>query len=149
MQFRHILAAGAALCAATSANARQAVQIEREVYVERTVARPDGRALRSLEPAGNLRRGDVVVLMLEWSASDRDNGFVVSSRVPRDLAFRRTGGAEAEVSIDGGRTWGMLDRLRISDRRATPEDVTHLRWQVARDDAAQGRGMLTYSALVR
>lgn len=142
------IAVAIAICSGTSAVARQPVEISRAVYVERKVPKPDGRVIRALEPAYELRRGDQVVLMLEWSAPVRD-GFMVSSRVPRDLAFRRAGGMEAEVSIDGGRSFGTLESLRIGDRRATPEDVTHLRWRVTEADAANGRGLLTYSAIVR
>lgn len=148
MRFCVLAVAGAAMLTGAGAAAQQPVEISRAVYVERKVAAPGGRVQRALEPAAELRRGDQVVLMLEWSAPVRD-GFVVSSRVPRDLTFRRSGGAEAQVSIDGGRSFGPLETLRIGARRATPEDVTHLRWQVSEADAATGRGMLTYSAIVR
>lgn len=143
-----VVAAAIAMFSSAGAVARQPVEISRAVYIERKVPNPDGRTVRALEPADELRRGDQVVLMLEWSAPVRD-GFVVSSRVPRDLAFRRAGGVEAEVSIDGGRSFGALESLRVGDRRATPEDVTHLRWRVTEAHAASGRGLLTYSAIVR
>ena len=143
-----VVAAAIAMFSSAGAVARQPVEISRAVYIERKVPNPDGRMVRALEPADELRRGDQVVLMLEWSAPVRD-GFVVSSRVPRDLAFRRAGGVEAEVSIDGGRSFGALESLRVGDRRATPEDVTHLRWRVTEAHTASGRGLLTYSAIVR
>ncbi len=148
MRFSVLALAGAAMLTGAAATAQQPVEISRAVYVERKIAAPDGRTVRALEPADELRRGDQVVLMLEWSAPVRD-GFVVSSRVPRDLLFRRSGAMEAQVSIDGGRSFGPLAALRIGSRRATPEDVTHLRWRVSDADAANGRGMLTYSAIVR
>ncbi len=148
MRISASIAAGLALSGSTPAIAGQPIEISRSVYVERKVPTAGGHIARALEPADELRRGDQVVLMLEWSAPARD-GFVVSSRVPRDLAFRRTGGVEAHVSIDGGRSFGTLESLRVGSRRATPEDVTHLRWQVSETAAASGRGMLTYSAIVR
>ena len=139
-----------AICLAASAAAAQsAIDIQRSVYVENRNTDTSGKPARTLERADRLRRGDVVVLMLEWTAAGKPDSFVVSSRVPRDLAFKRSGGVAAQVSIDGGLSWGTLDTLRIGKRRATPEDVTHLRWRVSNADAAQGRGMLTYSAIVR
>ncbi|QYU70403.1 hypothetical protein J4558_09920 [Leptolyngbya sp. 15MV] len=149
MRLSVLAASGAALLAGGIAHAQPVVEISRAVFVERKAQVAGGKVMRALEPASDLRRGDHVVLMLEWSARAGDDGFVVSSRVPRDLMFRRSGEAEAEVSTDHGRTWGPLASLRIGNRRAVAEDVTHLRWRVSESDAAQGRGMLTYSAIVR
>ena len=144
-----LLTLAAATLAAGATAAQTGVEISRAVFVERKAPIAPGRMALSLEPATTLRRGDVVVLMLEWTAPGRPDAFVVSSRVPRDLAFRRSGGMNPQVSIDGGRNWGELGTLRAGNRKATPEDVTHLRWHVSDAEAALGRGMLTYSAIVR
>jgi len=149
MRYLAFAGAGLALASGTAAIAQPGVEFSRAVFVERKLPATGGRVTRALEPAAQLRPGDQVVLMLEWSAPAGDDGFVVSSRVPRDLVFRRSGGVEAQVSIDQGRSFGPLESLRVGTRRATPEDVTHLRWRVSESDAAQGRGMLTYSAIVR
>ena len=141
---RVLLGAALACLGASALAAQSAVEITRSVYVEKR----DERAGRTIEPAVALRRGDKVVLVVEWRASDSPRGFTVSSAVPRDLAFQRSGDA-AQVSIDGGRNWGSLESLRAGDRRASPEDVTHLRWRVPADRVADGRGTLTYSAIVR
>ena len=128
-----------ALCAgllASAAVAQERVAVDRAVYVERSAG-----GERTLEPARQLKRGDRVVLMLAWSA-DRDAPFTVSSRVPSALTFKRGGGSDPEVSTDGGRSWAALDPARAAD-------VTHLRWRVTGREARQGRGMLTYSAVVR
>ena len=83
---------------------------------------------------------------MEWRAGDARRGFTVQSAVPRDLAFQRAASEAVEVSIDGGRSWGRLGGLKVGDRLASVEDVTHLRWRVA---AGSDRGMLSYSAVVR
>ena len=140
--------ASLSLLAAGGVAAQSAIEIERSVFIERT-AKENGRVVRELEPADTLRKGDSVVLMLEWTAPGRKDRFTVSSRVPRDLAFQRSGGQAPQVSIDGGRSWGDLDGMRIGARRASPEDVTHIRWQVSDAEAALGRGVLSYSAIVR
>ena len=123
------------------------VQIDREVFVERSLER-DGRTQRLLEPANTLQSGDTVVLMLAWR-SPQDKPFTISSRVPRSLAFRASGGDQPEVSVDGGRNWGTLAELRVRGRPATSTDVTHVRWHVDNPRAARGRGVFTYSAVVR
>ena len=136
-----------ALCAATIASAQSLVEIDREVFVERSQEQ-GGRTQRILAPADTLERGDTVVLMLAWS-TPHDRPFTISSRVPRTLAFRASGGDAPQGSVDGGRTWGTLETLRVDGRKATSADVTHVRWDVANPRAARGRGVLTYSAVVR
>lgn len=143
------LALAAATLAAGATAAQGGVEISRAVFIERKAPIAPGRMALSLEPATTLKRGDVVVLMLEWTAPGKPGPFVVSSRVPRDLAFRRSGGMNPQVSADGGKSWGKLGSLRTGSRKTTPEDVTHLRWHVSDAEAALGRGTLTYSAIVR
>ena len=142
-----LLIGSAALFAASVAAAQSLVQIDREVFVERSQER-DGRLQRQLMPAETLESGDTVVLMLAWR-SPQDKPFTISSRVPRALAFRASGGDTPQVSVDGGRTWGELAQLRTRGRVATSADVTHVRWDVTDPRAANGRGVFTYSAVVR
>ena len=127
--------------AASAAAAESGVDIDRSVYVER---RDDG--VRALEPATTLNKGDKVVLVLEWRAAAPGRGFTVESAVPRLLAFQRAGSDAVEVSIDNGRNWGRLGNLRVGNRLASAEDVTHLRLRV-KGSAPAGR--MTYSAIVR
>lgn len=146
---RKLVMSAALACFATGAVAAQsAIDIQKSVYLERAERMGD-RVVRALEPATTLRRGDSVVLLLAWSAPGNSGRFVVASPVPRDLAFKRTGGGVAEVSVDGGNNWGELSELRMGARRASPEDVTHLRWQVSREEALRGKGVLSFSATVR
>ncbi len=145
---RFVLAIGLAALAATAVAAQPNIAIERSVYIEQE-EKQNGRIVRALQPATTLQKGDRVVLMLRWRSPGRGKDFVMSSRLPRDLAFRRSGGQNAKVSIDGGRNWGKLNTLRIGNRRATPEDVTHLRWHVSDADAAIGRGAVSFAAVVR
>ncbi|MXO73947.1 hypothetical protein GRI40_01750 [Altererythrobacter aerius] len=126
---------------ASAAGASAAVDIDRAVFIERQV-----EGVRALEPATTLRKGDKVVLMVAWTAAPSAKGYVVESAVPRPLAFQRAGSDAAEVSIDGGRTWGQLGELRLGNRLASAEDVTHLRMRVP---ASATSGRLTYKAIVR
>lgn len=136
---------GSAACLfASAAFAESDVGITRSVYIERS-----DNGARALEPASQLRKGDKVVLVMQWRAPESRSGFTVSSAVPRDLAFRRAGSDAAEVSIDGGRSWGRMGALKVGGRLASVEDVTHLRWRVPPEAVAQGSGTIAYSAVVR
>ncbi len=151
---RILALAGTALAAiATQAAAQDAVSLASAVFVERIGHTQDGRVERRIEPAGRLTRGDKVVLMVEWRAAQADKGFAVTSPIPRTLAFQDISLEGAEVSANGGRSWGRIGQLLIRDvggvRLASPEDVTNLRWRVSEREAARGSGRVTYSAIVR
>lgn len=139
---------------AAPALAGQRVELQSAVFIERIGQTADGRIERRIEPANILKRGDRLVLIVEWEGKPSNaRSFAVTSSIPRTLAFQRTSEAGTEVSVDGGRHWGTLDRLKLNDRNgvraASPEDVTHLRWHITSDEAERGIGRVTYSAIVR
>ena len=144
----------AALLAIVAPAAAQAapVQLASTVFVERFVPGPGGRMSRVLERADQLKRGDQVVFVVNWRA-DSTREFTVTNPMPRTVSFQKSSNGGEEVSIDGGRTWGHLDTLRVRDgarwRNATPEDVTHVRWHVPTPVAARGTGQILYRGVVR
>jgi hypothetical protein len=145
---RTAFAALIGLCLAagsTAAQASPAVALDSAVFVERVT--PDSG--RMLEPATELSRGDRVVYVVRWYRMGGDGGFTVTNPLPRSVQFQGSANGDEEVSIDGGRTWGKLATLRLGNRIATPEDVTHVRWRVDPRTAARGQGRIAYSAIVR
>ena len=148
MTIRSIFA-GAALLAATPTWAAEPVAVANQVYVERE----KGEA-RVLEPASALRRGDRLVYVVSWKAArTRAERFTITNPLPRTVAYQRSAHGRELVSVDGGRSWGKLEDLRVRDgnrwRNATPEDVTHIRWHVPAHLAMMGQGRLTWSGFVR
>ncbi|MGH6787619.1 MAG: hypothetical protein ACREBO_12375 [Novosphingobium sp.] len=134
----------AALCAlAAPALAAPPVAIDSAVFVERT-----SDDSRSLTPAQRLSRGDRVVYVTSWRRIG-GGGFVLTTPLPRDVAYQGSADANEEVSADGGRSWGRLGTLRIGARMALAEDVTHVRWHVVPALAAKGAGRIAWSAIVR
>jgi hypothetical protein len=121
------------------------VTLDSAVFVERITE----EQARRLEPADRLSRGDRVVYVVSWYKLGGDGGFTVTNPLPRSVAFQASANSDEEVSIDGGKTWGKLDNLRVGSRLATPEDVTHVRWRVLPATAARGAGRIAYSAIVR
>jgi len=129
------------VCSGTQVLANAPLKLDSSVYVERTRG-----AVRSLEQADRVTRGDRVVTVLSWRQSPR-GGFTVTNPVPSHLSYQGSATGDEEVSIDGGRTWGRLGNLTIGSRLATVEDVTHVRWHVSAAQAAAGR--IAYSGIVR
>lgn len=151
------LIVGAAMVASAAiplaAEAARPVQFASDVFVERFVPGAGGRMTRVLERADRLKSGDSVIFVVNWHASAAQP-FTVTNPVPDTIAFQRTAEDGEEVSIDGGRTWGRLADLRVRTadgafRRATPDDVTTLRWRVPGRIAAGGTGQITYRGIVR
>ena len=148
MTFRRNLAKVAcalALAAPASALATPLVALDSAVFVERVMP---GKG-RLLQPAKVLKRGDRVVYVVNWYRMGGQGGFTVTNPLPSKVYFQGSADGREEVSIDGGKTWGRLDSLRVGNRLATPEDVTHVRWRVPAHEAARGQGQITYSAIVR
>ena len=133
------------LAAAQVAQAQPSVTTESAVFVERT----KGGSIRQLEPANRLARGDRVVTVLTWYRLGGRGDFIITNPLPRAVAYQASARDDQEVSADGGRTWGRLGELRIGDRLATPEDVTHIRWRIAARHADSARGQIVYSGIVR
>lgn len=127
------------------AEAGPSVSLDSAVFVER--AGPG--ASRMLQPASALKRGDRLVYVVSWYRMGGAGGFTVTNPLPRSVYYQGSARGDEEVSVDGGRTWGKLGALRIGERFATPEDVTHVRWRVAPEAAAIGAGRIAYSAIVR
>lgn len=139
------IALGLALASSASAQGTPAIATDSAVYIERIA--PD--ASRRLEPASHLSRGDRVVTVVRWYRMGGDGGFVITNPLPSLLAYQDSASDMQEVSVDGGRTWGRLDAMRVGTRGATPEDVTHVRWKIPARTASRGRGQIAYSGIVR
>ena len=125
--------------------AQAPVALDSAVFVERLTA----NNVRSLEPASRLNRGDRVVTVLSWQRLGRpsgSNGFTLVNPLPRAIAYQASAHDSEEVSVDGGRSWGVIGSLRYGSRLATPEDVTHVRWRLP---ASEGSGRIAYSGIVR
>ena len=134
-----------ALCLAAPAIAAPLIALDSAVYVEK-VAPGKGR---TLQPAARLNRGDRVVYVVSWYRMGGTGAFTVTNPLPRSVYYQGSADGSEEVSLDSGKTWGKLEQMRVGARMATPEDVTQVRWHVAAEEAAQGSGEITYSAIVR
>ena len=150
MTFGRIVA-GVVLAAAVTAPAMAAlgetptVSLDSAVYVEKL----QRGNVRRLEPADRMTRGDRVVTVVTWYRMGGDGGFTVTNPLPRAIAYQASARDDEQVSVDGGRNWGRIGTLRVGSRLATVEDVTHVRWRVPAARAAEGRGLIAYSGIVR
>jgi hypothetical protein len=86
-------------------------------------------------------------------------GFRAINPMPGAVQFSSVAEDWAEVSVDGGATWGKLAALKVktkaadtgveSERAAGAEDVTHVRWVFADAIAAGAKRTISYRGVVK
>lgn len=145
-----------ALAATGPALASSDVLTKSSIFVERIDPQGSGARRVRLEPARQVSPGERLIYVVEYRNTGKRpvQGFTVTNPLPRTVRLDETVDGSEIVSIDGGRSWGVLSNLRVflgegSWRPANPDDVTHLRWQVG-DRLMQGETRrVTFRAIVR
>jgi len=151
------LAAAASAAPPPAATGAGALDLVGRVTRERRVVAADG-TVRIVElPATGAAPGDRVTVTLAY----RNTGPVpladlrLANPVPAGLAYRGpvAGVPEPEVSADG-RLFAPLARLVVpssegGSRAAVPDDVTQVRWRLARPVAPGAGGSLGFRAVVK
>jgi hypothetical protein len=139
--------------AGTGPETVQAVALDTQMFVERVQTDLNGRTRRILSSPARLVRGDQLVFVINW----RNQG----AHPLRDLALSVPGtvridpdDASMEVSVDGGARWGRIGDLWLPTpfggaRRATAEDVTHVRWAMPSLVQPGTGGRISYRGTVR
>ena len=155
-----LLMAGPAHAAAQSnpapANrtATSPVSLKGDVKLEKTVTENGVSSVQLLEPKVVVP-GDRLLFTTRYQndGAAAVTNFVVTNPLPSAVVLAGDAAANAEVSVDGGKTWGILGTLKVSDgqggqRAAATGDVTHVRWTIAQI-APGASGEVEYHAIVR
>lgn len=145
-----------AMAAPAAALASSDVLTKSSIFVERIDPQGTGARRVRLEPARQVSPGERLIYVVEYRNTGKRpvQDFTVTNPLPRTVRLDETVDGSEMVSIDGGRSWGMLSSLRVplgegSWRPANPDDVTHLRWRVG-DRLMQGETRrVTFRAIVR
>lgn len=158
---RSSLAALAALSLfAGVAFAQDTLQLTNAVFQEVVVAGKDGKKEKKTVPATKVVPGMEVIYVITYrnASSQIAEKVVISNPLPKELAYRGGSasgkGTRFEVSVDGGSAFGPLPSLRVAGpdgkkRPATPDDVTHLRWTLAKPVAPGAQGTVSYRAALK
>lgn len=131
------------------------VQIRSEVLKETVVTTPEGRKTIQT-PLDRATPGDTIVIRLTYLNEGQNPAAdaVISNPLPDQLAFveSREGGSP-QVSIDGGKTFDVLARLKVKiddvERPAQASDVTHIRWRVAAPVRPGQSGAVAFAARLK
>jgi uncharacterized repeat protein (TIGR01451 family) len=159
MKFMRITALTAATmlaCTAPVAMAQssQPIELIGDVKVDKVVIE-NGKENHVFSGPSVVVPGDQLVFSTSYRNTGKQpvNDFEVTNPLPASVMLSPEGADVHTVSVDGGKTWGKLSGLTVSDgqggkRPATASDVTHLRWTLAAI-APGATGKLTYHAIVR
>ncbi|MHA7818786.1 MAG: hypothetical protein ACX930_03950 [Erythrobacter sp.] len=151
-----LLVAGACtMSLAAHAQGQSPVTLSGDVMAVETSIDADGNEKTQLVEPGVIVPGDRLIFGTEYA----NNGavpvenFAVTNPLPGAVRLADDADPELLVSVDGGKSWGVLATLTVTDeagneRSATHADVTHVRWTVA--SVAPGEsGRLEYPAIIR
>jgi uncharacterized repeat protein (TIGR01451 family) len=150
---------------AAAAQSAPAVTLTSEVFIERKVVDTAGAETVSLKKPNEvvIVPGDRVVFKTSYknNGADAATGFRAVNPMPAPIQFISVREDWAEVSVDGGVTWGKLAALTVLpkaeegaatlpvQRPAIEADVTHVRWVFNDPIPAGGSGNVTYIGLVK
>lgn len=157
MKFRQGLWACALMGATMSsmATARQDIRLDTQTFVERVTTDVNGRARRMLATPDRIARGDQLIFIVNWrNAGERPlSALSLSNPVPETVRIKADD-PNMQVSVDGGLHWGRIDQLWMptalgGTRRATTEDVTHIRWAMPGTVSPGQSGRISYRGVVR
>lgn len=150
-----ILLALFALLAPVAASAADDVSLTSKVFVERVKPGADGKPVTVREEPGVVTPGDRLVFVLGYrnGGAQPATGFTLTNPIPPSVAFTGSDDASAVVSVDGGKSWGLLGALKVvqadgTSRPAVAADVTHIRWSFSRPIAAGSGGELSFRGIV-
>lgn len=132
------------------------VALSNNVFVERITTDPQGNRRVTLEEPRVVAPGDRLVFVLNYrNASGKPaEKFVVTNPMPAAVQFAEQGDGSAQLSVDGGKSWGNLGSLRVPTgdggmRPARAEDVTHIRWAFNAPIPAGAGGKLMFRGIVK
>ena len=149
-----------ALTVASVALPAAALEAEQRVLKEVTVTQLDGTEKKSYVDADLVTPGDTVVYALvfrnDQPAPAED--IVLVMPVPSEIAYiegsSTTRLATADFSADGGTTFAARERLSVTQsdgsvRAASTDDITHVRWSVARAIQPGETGQLWFRGVLK
>lgn len=153
------LAAAVALAAPAMPLAAQTapspVVLKGDVKAVKVITDKDGKQRTELVEPDTIVPGDRLIFGTDYANNGAEpvKSFIVTNPLPGAVRLAPDADPTLEVSVDAGKTWGVLAKLTVANadgttRPATQDDVTHVRW-VLPSIAPGVSGRLTYPAIIR
>ena len=153
-----MLAAAAALALPAvplAAQNNSAIALTGDVKAVKVITEADGKERTDLVEPSTIVPGDRLVFGTDYAnkGSEIVTNFTVTNPLPAAVRLAPDADPAIEVSVDGGKTFGVIAALTIANsdgttRPAAHADVTHVRWVLA-SIVPGASGKLTYPAIIR
>jgi uncharacterized repeat protein (TIGR01451 family) len=132
-----------------------AITVDGDIKSEKTVTAADGKTRVELVEPESFLPGDRLVFGQNYANTSADvvTNFTVTNPLPEGVRLAPDADPALEVSADGGKTWGKLASLSVTNsdgttRSATHADVTHVRWVLA-TIAPGASGRVAFPVIIR
>ncbi len=143
--------------------ASNAIALSSEALIERSEIGADGKERIVLKHPKDVIviPGDRIVFTLNYVNNGKEpaTAFRAVNPMPGPVQFVSVFENWAEVSVDGGESWGKLDQLKVvkdkadgsgkEERAASAEDVTHVRWVFANPIAPGAKGSVSFRGVIK
>jgi len=151
------------LCAAAIASpalAAGTVELKSAVEMEVQVTNEKGEKVTKRVPATKALPGDVLIYIVSYANNGKDAAekVVITNPVPEHMVYvlgsAAGEGAAAIYSVDGGKTFGPAETLKVQtangvERAAQAADYTHIRWTLSRTVKPGEKGVVTFQAKLK
>jgi uncharacterized repeat protein (TIGR01451 family) len=153
-----MLFAISALMMPAAALAANNVSLDSKIFVEQQTRDEAGNVKSVLTPVAEAKvtPGDNLIFVLSYknSGNAAASDFIVTNPLPSAVAYTGHEGEAPQVSIDGGKSWGPLASLKVTEadgtiRDAQASDVTHVRWAFGTAIPAGQTGKLSFRGVVK
>jgi len=132
-----------------------AVTVNGDIKTEKAVTGADGKpAVELVEPVTFLP-GDRLVFGQNYANASAEvvTNFTITNPLPEAVRLAPDADPALEVSVDGGKSWGKLAALTLTNsdgtsRPAIHADVTHVRWVIA-TIAPGASGRVAFPVIIR
>lgn len=136
----------------------KSIDLKNEAFKEIEEVSKDGKKVKKMVPAKSVVPGEVVIYVITYKNVGKEaaTDIVVANPIPKNMTYKAAESeakANAEVSVDGGKVFGELEKLKITDklrktRPALASDVTHVRWKVAGAVQPNATGIVKLRAIL-
>ena len=153
--FGIFVALAALISTPAMAQSEQAVKLSGDVMIVKTITDDSGESREELAKPDIVVPGDRLIFRTNYenTSSELVENFVVTNPLHSAVALSPDTPRDQQVSVDGGKTFGILSELEVteedgSNRAAMAYDVTHLRWVLATLQPGEA-GQISFYAIVR
>jgi uncharacterized repeat protein (TIGR01451 family) len=148
--------------AAVPAQQKSAIELKSVAEVEVAEKNAQGETVTKRKEAALAKvvPGDVVVFTTRYVNTGKEpaGNVTIMNPVPDHMSYIDKSvegkGARIDFSVDGGKTYGQPDKLKVTDgqgkvRPALARDYTHIRWILTAPLAPGGTGSVSFKAQLK